>query len=330
MISLSLSLSSNPFVFVEPQLNPFVFVDRFISIQASSLVRVRVRVRSSFFIMVMAVFAYIYHQSFVASQSLSVEMILDQILMNLTFEEQRALYTYVCSFSSLCMVEIGHGSFSDNPLLNSVVGHLLHSSILVPYHGCYFGSSGVSGAIPSTFAVLRNLQTVWASDNELTGSIPEFIGNWSKLKSLGGLGRDQGGAGGNGTVTGKACPKGLYGTFCEECPAGTYKNDTGSDKALCRQCPASELPHRAVYIVVRGGIAETPCPYECISDRYHIPHCYTALEELMYTFGGPWVFGFLLVGLLVLLALVLSVARMKFVGVDELPGPAPTQHVPIK
>ncbi|KAL7244324.1 hypothetical protein ACSBR1_016543 [Camellia fascicularis] len=43
--------------------------------------------------MVMAVFAYIYHQSFVASQSLSVEMILDQILMNLTFEEQRALYT---------------------------------------------------------------------------------------------------------------------------------------------------------------------------------------------------------------------------------------------
>ncbi|CAL5390876.1 unnamed protein product [Camellia sinensis] len=82
--------------------------------------------------MVMAVFAYIYHQSFVASQSLSVEMILDQILMNLTFEEQ----------------------------------------------------SGVSGAIPSTFAVLRNLQTVWASDNELTGSILEFIENWSKLKSL--------------------------------------------------------------------------------------------------------------------------------------------------
>ncbi|XAR70821.1 hypothetical protein NMG60_11027826 [Bertholletia excelsa] len=57
-----------------------------------------------------------------------------------------------------------------------------------------------------------------------------------------------------------------------------------------------------------------------------MPHCYTALEELIYTFGGPWLFGFLLVGLLVLLALVLSVARMKFVGVDELPGPAPTQH----
>ncbi|XP_035834887.1 sn-2 acyl-lipid omega-3 desaturase (ferredoxin), chloroplastic isoform X2 [Helianthus annuus] len=29
----------------------------------------------------------------------------------------------------------GHGSFSNNAKLNSVVGHLLHSSILVPYHG---------------------------------------------------------------------------------------------------------------------------------------------------------------------------------------------------
>ncbi|KAG9134279.1 hypothetical protein Leryth_020028 [Lithospermum erythrorhizon] len=42
--------------------------------------------------MVMAVFAYIYHQSFVVQQSLSIEMILDQILMNLSFEEQRTLY----------------------------------------------------------------------------------------------------------------------------------------------------------------------------------------------------------------------------------------------
>ncbi|XP_043691297.1 phosphatidate cytidylyltransferase 1-like isoform X2 [Telopea speciosissima] len=43
--------------------------------------------------MVMAVFAYIYHQSFVVHESYSVEMILDQILRNLTFEEQLALYT---------------------------------------------------------------------------------------------------------------------------------------------------------------------------------------------------------------------------------------------
>ncbi|KAG8063799.1 hypothetical protein GUJ93_ZPchr0003g18316 [Zizania palustris] len=31
--------------------------------------------------------------------------------------------------------DCGHGSFSSNPKLNSVVGHILHSSILVPYNG---------------------------------------------------------------------------------------------------------------------------------------------------------------------------------------------------
>ncbi|CAH1445898.1 unnamed protein product [Lactuca virosa] len=31
--------------------------------------------------------------------------------------------------------DCGHGSFSNNSKLNSVVGHILHSSILVPYHG---------------------------------------------------------------------------------------------------------------------------------------------------------------------------------------------------
>ncbi|XP_010519873.1 PREDICTED: uncharacterized protein LOC104799183 isoform X2 [Tarenaya hassleriana] len=146
------------------------------------------------------------------------------------------------------------------------------------------------------------------------------------IHTRGGLGGDEGYAGGNGTVTGKACPDGLYGIFCEECPSGTYKNVTGSDASLCHPCPVDALPSRAVYIPVRGGVAVTPCPYRCISDRYHMPHCYTALEELIYTFGGPWLFGLLLMGLLILLALVLSVARMKFVGVDDLPGPAPTHH----
>lgn len=42
--------------------------------------------------MVMAVFAYIYHQSFISPQSLSVDRILDQIMVNLTFEEQQALF----------------------------------------------------------------------------------------------------------------------------------------------------------------------------------------------------------------------------------------------
>jgi hypothetical protein len=36
-----------------------------------------------------------------------------------------------------CTTSSGHGSFSDNAALNSVVGHLLHSFVLVPYHGWY-------------------------------------------------------------------------------------------------------------------------------------------------------------------------------------------------
>uniref|UniRef100_A0A803LBH3 DUF8003 domain-containing protein n=1 Tax=Chenopodium quinoa TaxID=63459 RepID=A0A803LBH3_CHEQI len=147
-----------------------------------------------------------------------------------------------------------------------------------------------------------------------------------KIVTGGGSGGDEGGAGENGTMTGKACPKGLYGTFCKECPPGTYKDVIGSEEHLCHHCPSLEFSHRAVYVSVRGGATEATCPYKCISDRYHMPHCYTALEELIYTFGGPWMFGLILLGLLILLALVLSVARMRFVGVDELPGPAPTQH----
>ncbi|XP_073315602.1 uncharacterized protein [Primulina huaijiensis] len=146
------------------------------------------------------------------------------------------------------------------------------------------------------------------------------------VNSRGGLGGNQGHTGENGTVSGKACPKGLYGIFCEECPVGTYKNSTGSDRSLCFSCPSDQLPNRGCYVRVRGGITETPCPYKCISERYHMPHCYTALEELIYTFGGPWLFCLLLLGLLILLALVLSVARMKFIGVEELSGPDPMQQ----
>ncbi|KAL3829950.1 hypothetical protein ACJIZ3_018752 [Penstemon smallii] len=142
----------------------------------------------------------------------------------------------------------------------------------------------------------------------------------------GGIGRGLGREGDNGTVTGKACPGGLYGIFCQECPLGTFKNVTGSNRALCHDCPPHELPHRAIYTAVRGGVTNTPCPYMCISERYHMPHCYTALEDLIYTFGGPWFFGFLLLSLLILLALVLSVARMKFASGDELPGLVPNRR----
>ncbi|KAG2586484.1 uncharacterized protein LOC120672186 isoform X2 [Panicum virgatum] len=194
---------------------------------------------------------------------------------------------------------------------------LTESSILSSVGG--FGSAGSGGGGGG------RIHFHWSHIPTGDEYVPVAAVNGSILTS-GGVSKGHGLSGRNGTVTGKACPKGLYGTFCKECPLGTYKNVTGSSKSLCFPCPPEELPRRAMYVNVRGGAAETPCPHRCVSDRYRMPHCYTALEELIYTFGGPWLFGLLLSGLLILLALVLSVARMKFVGTDELPGPAPTQQ----
>lgn len=63
-----------------------------------------------------------------------------------------------------------------------------------------------------------------------------------------------------------------------------------------------------------GGVTESPCPYKCITDKYRMPNCYTPLEELIYTFGGPWPFSLLLSCIVVLLALLLSTLRIKLVG----------------
>lgn len=38
----------------------------------------------------------------------------------------------------------------------------------------------------------------------------------------------------------------------QECPVGTYKNVSGSDRSLCAKCPSHELPHRALHISIRG------------------------------------------------------------------------------
>ncbi|KAL5728944.1 hypothetical protein ACHQM5_001963 [Ranunculus cassubicifolius] len=193
------------------------------------------------------------------------------------------------------------------------------------YHGMVNSSVGGPGG-GSGGTVLLFLHTLTLSDSAMLSSIGGLGSqkggggggggrihfHWSEIPmgdeyqplavrkgsilTRGGFGKDEGHAGENGSVTGKACPKGLYGIFCDECPPGTFKNVSGSDSSLCRSCPPYELPHRAIYTSVRGGVAETPCPYKCISDRYHMPHCYTALEELIYTFGGPWLFGLLLSG----------------------------------
>lgn len=134
------------------------------------------------------------------------------------------------------------------------------------------------------------------------------------IDNSGGSGDGGGQHGDEGTITGKKCPKGLFGIFCEECPIGTYKDVEGSDASLCIPCPLEMLPNRASYIYTRGGVSGRSCPYRCLSDKYRMPNCYTPLEELLYTFGGPWPFSLLLSFVLVLTALLLSTLRVKFVG----------------
>ncbi|KAL4029467.1 hypothetical protein IC575_007680 [Cucumis melo] len=134
------------------------------------------------------------------------------------------------------------------------------------------------------------------------------------INNSGGASNKGGSYGRKGTITGKECPKGLYGTFCEECPIGTYKDVEGSDANLCFPCSLDLLPSRANFIYRRGGVDRPFCPYKCISEKYRMPNCFTPLEELMYTFGGPWPFSVILSCFLVLLAILLSTLRVKFVG----------------
>lgn len=136
------------------------------------------------------------------------------------------------------------------------------------------------------------------------------------IDSRGGAGDDGGLHGGEGTITGKKCPKGLYGTFCTECPIGTYKDVEGSDSSLCSPCSLELLPSRASFVYVRGGVTKPSCPYKCISDKYRMPNCYRPLEELIHTFGGPWIFAILLSFVVILLSLLLSTLRIKLVGPD--------------
>ncbi|KAJ8627489.1 hypothetical protein MRB53_020796 [Persea americana] len=59
-----------------------------------------------------------------------------------------------------------------------------HSWQLVNLQEFYIDSAGLSGGIPSTFANLKNLQILRSPDNQFTGKIPDFIGNWTKLTIL--------------------------------------------------------------------------------------------------------------------------------------------------
>ncbi|KAK7406343.1 hypothetical protein VNO78_07966 [Psophocarpus tetragonolobus] len=146
------------------------------------------------------------------------------------------------------------------------------------------------------------------------------------MNNSGGAGDNDGHHGHEGTITGKACPKGLYGIFCEECPIGTYKDVEGSDEHLCFPCPLDLLPNRANFIYKRGGVTRRSCPYKCISDKYRMPNCYTPLEELIYTFGGPWPFSVMLSFILLLLALLLSTLRIKLIGSGSYHSSSSIEH----
>eukprot|EP00250_Pteridium_aquilinum_P010753 c19609_g1_i2 orf=575-4888(+) len=190
-------------------------------------------------------------------------------------------------------------------------------------NSCLSTSGGNGSAVGSGGGAGGRIHFHWSNIAIGDDYIPIANVKGSMLSS-GGIGSDDAMTGGDGTVTGKECPPGLFGVFCKECPVGFYKDEDGSDDTLCKPCSLERLPQRANFSYVRGGVTFADCPYKCISDKYRMPYCYTPLQELIYTFGGPWIFGLLLVGLLVLLALVLSVARVKLIGTEDFSGPAPT------
>lgn len=72
-----------------------------------------------------------------------------------------------------------------------------------------------------------------------------------------------------------------------------------------------------------GGVSEPVCPYKCVSDKYRMPNCYTPLEELVYTFGGPLPFTLFLSCVVVVLGLLLStlsikLLRLSFYGANSI------------
>ncbi|KAL4554563.1 hypothetical protein LXL04_037157 [Taraxacum kok-saghyz] len=74
-----------------------------------------------------------------------------------------------------------HLTFGINALSGQVPREL---GLLTDLRSLSINSAGLGGEIPNTFANLVKMETVWASDNNFTGRIPDFIGNWSQLRSL--------------------------------------------------------------------------------------------------------------------------------------------------
>ncbi|KAJ0961650.1 hypothetical protein J5N97_001147 [Dioscorea zingiberensis] len=170
-----------------------------------------------------------------------------------------------------------------------------HSSSAINHNGTLMGGLGVSGGnggpVGGGGGGGGRVHFDWS--NVATGDEYVQIATVNgTIMSSGGTGNGGGHYGQEGTITGKKCPKGLYGTFCEVC-----------------------------------GVTQPSCPYRCLSEKYKMPKCYTPLEDLVYTFGGPCPFALLVSFILVLLALLLSALRIKMLGNDiTYQASSPIQH----
>ena len=58
-----------------------------------------------------------------------------------------------------------------------------------------------------------------------------------------------------------------------------------------------------------------------MASKYSLPHCNTPIEDLIQSFGGPLTFSLLNAAVLVLMAVTLSVARVRIAGTWEADDP---------
>ncbi|KAI8539520.1 hypothetical protein RHMOL_Rhmol09G0189200 [Rhododendron molle] len=85
--------------------------------------------------------------------------------------------------TNLIFLSIGMNNFSGS--LPSELGNLFeHHTYIILRLDSYFDSSGVSGAIPSTFAALQNLTEVRFQGNAFEGGIPSTFSKLTSLKDL--------------------------------------------------------------------------------------------------------------------------------------------------
>ncbi|GJP70154.1 hypothetical protein CLOP_g1132 [Closterium sp. NIES-67] len=199
--------------------------------------------------------------------------------------------------------------------LNMTLGSLISAS---GGQGHSVGGGGGGGG--KVYFAWQNLERTRGDEYTPRATIE---GNWTDaIRTSGGQGSYEG-EDGEGGLTGSAdCPPGLVGLFCQECPVGTFKNESGSDPSLCHKCPLELLPHHAEFVYKRGGASAAPCPYRCLSSHFSLPHCDTPMEGLIRDLGGPWVFALACTLSVLLLGFAITLARTKILlAGDDLAQP---------